>query len=325
MSGTLKHKTITGAPGNPAALVSGPEWDAEHNFAGGVHGNLLIRDTGQSDGAAWLPSSGVGGALLQDNGTDPPSYTVDINVNSVACGFLLSGLAVKSGANFGVGSVFGQFLDTDPMISLIGTQSQGLSDYTVLKIQQFDTEFTSYTIQVNSLSNADPNHKDHVLYFGYNVGSQGARLDAAEPMMALELHSRYQPVGDPQTTALWRYTDTSGNNLSMLRFAVDRAVPLTDPSSFTQVDLSGTSIRILDQNNTAVFLETLGQTSMLRLGSQSPVVNIQIFAPGAVSGGGAAVTLGNIGGGAGPSSPGQQGWFKFINANSEVCYVPLWK
>jgi hypothetical protein len=46
MAGTVKHNDLT-----PNFGLT--EWVAEHNFAGGAHGDVLMRDTGASDGATF--------------------------------------------------------------------------------------------------------------------------------------------------------------------------------------------------------------------------------------------------------------------------------
>lgn len=54
MSNTLKHKTLSGRPASTdPSKIDGPKWDAEHVFSGGALGDVLVRNTGQSDGASW--------------------------------------------------------------------------------------------------------------------------------------------------------------------------------------------------------------------------------------------------------------------------------
>lgn len=52
MSGTLKHKKLTGIA-NDDSPVGGATWDAEHVFANGSNTQVLVRDSTQSDGATW--------------------------------------------------------------------------------------------------------------------------------------------------------------------------------------------------------------------------------------------------------------------------------
>jgi hypothetical protein len=59
MTDVLKHKKVSGAgPPTDPADVGGDDWDDEHVFAGGSDGQVLVRDTGETDGASWAtPSS----------------------------------------------------------------------------------------------------------------------------------------------------------------------------------------------------------------------------------------------------------------------------
>jgi hypothetical protein len=54
MSDVLKHKTQSGKTdvGDPAN-VQPSWWNEEHEFSGGTDGQALVRDSGESDGAAW--------------------------------------------------------------------------------------------------------------------------------------------------------------------------------------------------------------------------------------------------------------------------------
>ena len=77
MPDILTHKTLASAPGK----LTGAEWDDEHSFAGGSSGQLLARDTGASDGAAWtsapsLTDLTLSGLMKAANGSAiAPAYT----------------------------------------------------------------------------------------------------------------------------------------------------------------------------------------------------------------------------------------------------------
>lgn len=72
MAGVLKHKfQTTKADGPDSTRVQGTKWNEEHAFAGSVLGALLVRDTNETDGAAWLSPS-VG--FLYSDGDGIPVY-----------------------------------------------------------------------------------------------------------------------------------------------------------------------------------------------------------------------------------------------------------
>ena len=75
MANVTKHKfTSAKADGADATLVRPSNWNDEHAFAGGVNGDFLIRDTGQSDGANW--TSTIAPAAL----TSVPSASLTGNI-----------------------------------------------------------------------------------------------------------------------------------------------------------------------------------------------------------------------------------------------------
>jgi hypothetical protein len=54
MADTVKHKFVNQKADGPDVSVQRPsDWNAEHAFAGGEDGAILVRDSGESDGAAW--------------------------------------------------------------------------------------------------------------------------------------------------------------------------------------------------------------------------------------------------------------------------------
>lgn len=54
MANVVKHKFTSAKPDSgDSTLVSSTEWNDEHAFAGGSDGQVLERDTGATDGAAW--------------------------------------------------------------------------------------------------------------------------------------------------------------------------------------------------------------------------------------------------------------------------------
>lgn len=52
MPGILTHTFVYGG-GASGAVLAAPNWDQEHVFAGGANGQLLLRDSTQSDGVRW--------------------------------------------------------------------------------------------------------------------------------------------------------------------------------------------------------------------------------------------------------------------------------
>ena len=68
MANIVKHKFVsTKTDSSDTSLVRKTEWNDEHLFAGGSANNLLMRDTGASDGAAWTASPSLTGATLTGN------------------------------------------------------------------------------------------------------------------------------------------------------------------------------------------------------------------------------------------------------------------
>lgn len=68
------HKFVSGkADGADTTLVRPSNWNADHNFSGGSDGQILQRDSTQTDGASWiaLPVSAISGtaAAIQVNST----------------------------------------------------------------------------------------------------------------------------------------------------------------------------------------------------------------------------------------------------------------
>lgn len=54
MANLVKHKKTSTKPApSDSSRIGGPDWNDEHVFAGGAMNSLLMRDTGQSDGASW--------------------------------------------------------------------------------------------------------------------------------------------------------------------------------------------------------------------------------------------------------------------------------
>lgn len=76
MAGVSKHKkttspTVTIDPTD----VGGLDWNTEHAFAGGNHGSLLIRDTGETDGANWVASVAAGQVLASQGAGGIPAWS----------------------------------------------------------------------------------------------------------------------------------------------------------------------------------------------------------------------------------------------------------
>ena len=84
MANIVKHKLVSAVVDLGIAGEASPsDWNDEHNFAGGSNGQFLVRDSTQSDGAAWSSGTGpyaIGGATstlyqLALLGTFDPSAT----------------------------------------------------------------------------------------------------------------------------------------------------------------------------------------------------------------------------------------------------------
>jgi hypothetical protein len=60
---------------DPAADVKLSWWNKEHQFAGGNHGALVMRDTGTTDGGSWLASVAAGMVLVSQGSGAAPAYT----------------------------------------------------------------------------------------------------------------------------------------------------------------------------------------------------------------------------------------------------------
>ncbi len=70
MANTTKHRKTSGVADGVDTTKVRPQsdWNDEHVFSGGSNGDVLVRDTGQSDGANWtnLPIFGAVQFLLTD-------------------------------------------------------------------------------------------------------------------------------------------------------------------------------------------------------------------------------------------------------------------
>lgn len=72
MSDLVRHKDRPALPADdPAAVIKLSYWPKEHDFSGGNHGGLVMRDTASSDGASWLQSVATGVLTAQGAGTAP--------------------------------------------------------------------------------------------------------------------------------------------------------------------------------------------------------------------------------------------------------------
>jgi hypothetical protein len=90
MPNVLKHKFTSPKPQTAdPTMVGSSQWNDEHVFAGGSNGQILQRDSGQTDGATWTsnpslstivfplttPGAPVAGAMwLDTEGTTPDMY-----------------------------------------------------------------------------------------------------------------------------------------------------------------------------------------------------------------------------------------------------------
>jgi hypothetical protein len=92
MAGTVKHNDLT-------PLFGLTEWVAEHNFAGGSHGNVLVRDTVASDGVAWSAAPALTSLAI---GTSVPATPPGLIINK-ASGL---GLVLRAGSTDGADTPF---------------------------------------------------------------------------------------------------------------------------------------------------------------------------------------------------------------------------
>ena len=85
MGVTLAHAFSSAvADGPDLTKVNKTRWNAHHPFSGGTNGDLLIRDTGDSDGASWLASAAIGRVLISAGAGSPPVFSPNPSVNSLA-------------------------------------------------------------------------------------------------------------------------------------------------------------------------------------------------------------------------------------------------
>src|SRR5262245_33528108 len=73
----LKHKFQSTKPPSPDPLkVGSVEQNEPHRFSGGIHGSLLMRDTGDlEEGANWLDSATAGKVLTSQGSGSAPSWS----------------------------------------------------------------------------------------------------------------------------------------------------------------------------------------------------------------------------------------------------------
>lgn len=70
MADVLKHQFTSAKPDGPDTTVIRPsDWNAEHAFAGGGNGDLLVFDQAETDKAGWV-AAGAEGAVLVSGGAD---------------------------------------------------------------------------------------------------------------------------------------------------------------------------------------------------------------------------------------------------------------
>lgn len=70
----LLHNFVSAKPdGADTSKLRPSDWNAEHVFSGGSIGNVLVRDTGVSNGASWTATPSLTGLSLGDGTSDAPS------------------------------------------------------------------------------------------------------------------------------------------------------------------------------------------------------------------------------------------------------------
>jgi hypothetical protein len=75
MADVVRHKDRPTLPADdPDDIIKASFWPKEHELSGGNHGAVLVRDSGQSDGANWVQS--VASGVLEATGVGSmPAYT----------------------------------------------------------------------------------------------------------------------------------------------------------------------------------------------------------------------------------------------------------
>lgn len=78
----IKHRFVSPkTDGTDTTKLQPSKWNEEHPFVGSTHGAILVRDTGQTDGANWLPGSDGGDAdMVLTSGAEgeTPAWTTEL-------------------------------------------------------------------------------------------------------------------------------------------------------------------------------------------------------------------------------------------------------
>jgi hypothetical protein len=103
----LGHYKVSGKPaGADTTLVGGPDWDTEHEFDGDATGGLLVRDSSQPFGAAWITGVATGRVLVSGGVGVRPAWSAAPSLTSLT---LSTPLAAGSGgtgqSSFAIGDL----------------------------------------------------------------------------------------------------------------------------------------------------------------------------------------------------------------------------
>ncbi len=85
MAGILRHLFPSlKADGADATKVRASDWNADHSFAGGALGSILYRDTGATDGAAWLADVATGSVLVSGGVGVAPAWSASPSLTGLS-------------------------------------------------------------------------------------------------------------------------------------------------------------------------------------------------------------------------------------------------
>lgn len=240
MSNVVKHSFVSAkSDGADATKVQPSNWNAEHAFAGGSNGQVLVRDSGQSDGANWSGAPAVSGANLTALPATLPAASA-ANLTSIPAANVTGNLPNAQQMVGGTGSATPRLEGVlTTAVTSVGTDANTT-----------EKDLWTYTLPANTLSAdgrgvkitawgsaaANANTKTWKVYFGSTVVSvrSGAFNNVHLFSMAVVLRTGSA-------------TQTSGGSVIVgvgTAFGVDRTAPTSDTTAAITIKVTG-------QNGTA--------------------------------------------------------------------------
>jgi hypothetical protein len=321
MSGLLKHVKVSAvADDADATKVQPSNWNDYHVYSGGNNGSILLRDTSDvTYGGSWLQSVAVGQVLVSAGVGSLPAYSATPTVTSLTAPTLIGGTGTTQTLTLkpttGVGATGAD------IVFAVGNNG-ATEALRILNSGAVRFPNNVYFAGRNAANSADVN------MFKVNASDQidvGAVMNTA----AVNVGGALTTTGANSITSSGSVSAAAAGYLNWTGRArtyspLDGVIVLGNnaDTGFTRLNFGGTSSSFPALTRNAAVLETkLADNSAY---ASHAALLFQTMTALIALGGGAAPTLGTIGG-SGPATAAQNTWLKMTDSTGAACYVPVWK